>query len=182
MSNNMNLPLSRTMSTNYLSWQPTIGRNSTFVGLTKDQRDELGGVEYRAIKLLCRIVVCYYIGFHVMAFTMFLPWICKMKDYIHIVREDGISPAWWGFFTAMSSFNDLGITLTPNSMSSFATSIYVQVSMIWFMIIGNTGFPILLRLIIWILFHLAPDLSLTKESLGFLLDHPRRGFCFFFPR
>ena len=182
MSNNMNLPLSRTMSTNYLSWQPTIGRNSTFVGLTKDQRDELGGVEYRAIKLLCRFVVCYYIGFHVMAFTMFLPWICKMKDYIHIVREDGISPAWWGFFTAMSSFNDLGITLTPNSMSSFATSIYVQVSMIWFMIIGNTGFPILLRLIIWILFHLAPDLSLTKESLGFLLDHPRRWFNLLLPR
>lgn len=181
ISNNMNLPLSRTMSTNYLSWQPTIGRNSTFVGLTKDQRDELGGVEYRAIKLLCRIVVFYYVGFHVMAFIMLLPWICEMKNYIYVVRQDGISPAWWGFFTAMSSFNDLGITLTPNSMASFATSIYVQVVMIWFMIIGNTGFPILLRLIIWIMFHLAPDLSQTKESLGFLLDHPRRCFTLLFP-
>ena len=179
--NTLNLPLSRTMSTNYLSWQPTIGRNSTFVGLTKEQRDELGGVEYRAIKLLCRIVVFYYVGFHVMAFTMFLPWICRMKNYIQVVRSDGISPAWWGFFTAMSSFNDLGITLTPNSMASFATSIYIQVIMIWFMIIGNTGFPIMLRLIIWIMFHLAPDLSQTKESLGFLLDHPRRCFTLLFP-
>ena len=181
VSNTMNLPLSRTMSTNYLSWQPTVGRNSNFVGLTKEQRDELGGVEYRAIKLLCSIVVFYYVGFHVMAFTMFLPWICHMKNYIQVVRSDGISPAWWGFFTAMSSFNDLGITLTPNSMASFAPSIYVQVVMIWFMIIGNTGFPIMLRLIIWIMFHLAPDLSQTKESLGFLLDHPRRCFTLLFP-
>lgn len=181
VSNTMHLPLSRTMSTNYLSWQPTIGRNSTFVGLTKSQRDELGGVEYRAIKLLCRILVVYYIGFHIMAFTMLLPWICKMTHYIHVVRSDGVSPAWWGVFTAMSAFNDLGLTLTPDSMNSFSEARYPLIVMMWFIIIGNTGFPIFLRVIIWVMFHLAPDLSQTKESLGFLLDHPRRCFTLLFP-
>ncbi|CAL9736190.1 high-affinity potassium transport protein [Monosporozyma servazzii] len=180
-SNTMHLPLSRTMSTNYLSWQPTIGRNSTFVGLTKSQRDELGGVEYRAIKLLCRILVVYYVGFHIMAFTMLLPWICKMDHYIRVVRSGGVSPAWWGFFTAMSAFNDLGLTLTPDSMNSFSEARYPLVVMMWFIIIGNTGFPIFLRVIIWVMFHLAPDLSQTKESLGFLLDHPRRCFTLLFP-
>ena len=44
----------------YLSWQPTIGRNSAFVDLTEEQREELGGIEYRSLKLLAVILVCMY--------------------------------------------------------------------------------------------------------------------------
>jgi hypothetical protein len=44
----------------YLSWQPTVGRNSAFVDLTEDQREELGGIEYRALKLLAIILVCKF--------------------------------------------------------------------------------------------------------------------------
>ena len=174
-------PLSKTMSSNYLSWRPKVARNSNFIGLSKVQKDELGGVEYRAIKLLCRILVVYYVGFHIMAFVMLLPWICRDSKYAHIVREDGVSPAWWGFFTAMSAFNDLGLTLTPDSMGSFNTAVYPLVVMIWFIIIGNTGFPIFLRFIIWVMFKISPELSHMKESLGFLLDHPRRCFTMLFP-
>ena len=31
--------------TPYLSWEPTIGRNSAFPDLTEEQREELGGIE-----------------------------------------------------------------------------------------------------------------------------------------
>ena len=41
----------------YLSYTPTVGRNSAFVDLTEDQKDELGGLEYRALKLLAKILV-----------------------------------------------------------------------------------------------------------------------------
>ena len=41
----------------YLSWQPTIGRNSAFVDLTEDQREELGGIEYRSLKTLAIVLV-----------------------------------------------------------------------------------------------------------------------------
>ncbi|CCH59598.1 hypothetical protein TBLA_0B07820 [Henningerozyma blattae CBS 6284] len=165
----------------YLSYTPTIGRNSTFAGLNKSQRNELGGVEYRAIKLLCIIIAVYYFGFHVCSFVMLVPWISLKPHYKKIVREDGVSPAWWGFFTAMSAFNDLGLTLTPDSMSSFNSAIYPLLVMAWFIIIGNTGFPILLRFIIWILKIFSPDLSQMQESLQFLLDHPRRCFTLLFP-
>lgn len=40
----------------YLSYQPTVGRNSQFVDLTDEQRDELGGIEYRSLKLLGKIL------------------------------------------------------------------------------------------------------------------------------
>lgn len=45
----------------YLSWQPTIGRNSAFIGLTAEQKDELGGIEYRSLKTLSWVLIskCY---------------------------------------------------------------------------------------------------------------------------
>lgn len=173
--------IARTMSTSYLSWQPTIGRNSTFVGLSRSQKEELGGIEYTSIKLLCRILVIYYVGFLILSFVLMVPWILSRPKYEAIVRENGVSPTWWGFFTAMSAFADLGLTVTRDSMSSFNDTIYPLVVMIWFIIVGNTGFPVLLRFIIWVMFKLSPELSQTKENLGFLLDHPRRCFTLLFP-
>lgn len=41
----------------YLSWEPTVGRNSAFVDLTEEQREELGGIEYRSLKTLAVILV-----------------------------------------------------------------------------------------------------------------------------
>lgn len=173
--------LRRVMSTNYLSWVPTIGRNSTFVRLTDEQKEELGGVEYRAVKLLIKILVFYYLGFHIIAFCMFVGFIQVSPGYADQMRPLGFSPVWWGFFTAQSVFNDLGFTLTPNSMVPFYESVYTLVVASFFIVIGNTGFPVFLRFIIWILFKFAKPLSLFKESLGFLLDHPRRCFTLLFP-
>ncbi|ODV81240.1 potassium transport protein TRK1/TRK2 [Suhomyces tanzawaensis NRRL Y-17324] len=173
--------LSKCMSTNYLSWVPTVGRNSTFVHLSEEQKEELGGVEYRAVKLLIKILLCYYIGFHILAMVLLLAWVLHKPQYMAILRDQGVSPTWWAFFSAASSFNDLGLTVTADSMISFNRSTYVMIVVAFFVVIGNTGFPVFLRFIIWILFKFAKPLSLYKESLGFLLDHPRRCFTLLFP-
>ncbi|ODQ79041.1 hypothetical protein BABINDRAFT_18187, partial [Babjeviella inositovora NRRL Y-12698] len=168
------------MSANYLSWQPTIGRNSTFVALTDAQKEELGGVEYRAIKLLCKLLVIYYVGFHLVAGIMLLIWALCHTNIQVLIRAQGVNPRWWAFFTSASSFNDLGITLTYDSMMSFLKDVYVLLVSGFFIVIGNTGFPILLRFLIWIQFKFSSQLSLYRESLGFLLDHPRRCFTMLF--
>lgn len=41
-----------------LSRQATVGRNSEFHNLTKQDRERLGGIEYRSLKLLLKIVFC----------------------------------------------------------------------------------------------------------------------------
>jgi hypothetical protein len=41
-----------------LSRHVTIGRNSAFVGLTKKDWERIGGLEYRSLKLLVKIVFC----------------------------------------------------------------------------------------------------------------------------
>ncbi|KAF4759994.1 hypothetical protein HAV15_005881 [Penicillium sp. str.  len=166
----------------YLSWNATIGRNSTFVGLTEAQRDELGGIEYRALKTLALILICYMIGFHIIGVTCLVPWIVRAGKYGGYVDSIGLSRTWWGIFTSGSATNDLGFTLTPDSMTSFSDAIFPLLLMSFLIVIGNTGFPCMLRFIIWFLSILVPKGGAVWEELKFLLDHPRRCFTLLFPR
>jgi Trk-type K+ transport system membrane component len=85
------------------------------------------------------------------------------------------------FITANSAFTDLGFTLTPDSMISFQEAIWPLLLMSYLIIIGNTGFPIMLRVIIWVTSVYVPKESGIWEELKFLLDHPRRCFTLLFP-
>ncbi|PSR76230.1 cation transport protein-domain-containing protein [Coniella lustricola] len=165
----------------YLSWQPTLGRNSAFVGeLTDEQREELGGIEYRSLKTLSLILTLYFWGFWALSVVLLTPWIMH-SSYGSVVTGDGQGRPWWGIFTASSAFTDLGFTLTPDSMNSFNTAVYPLLVMSFFIVIGNTGFPVMLRFIIWVSSILAPRHSGLWEELRFLLDHPRRCFTLLFP-
>ncbi|KAL2220435.1 potassium uptake transporter [Thermoascus aurantiacus ATCC 26904] len=166
----------------YLSYKPTIGRNSKFLDLTEEQREELGGIEYRSLKLLAKIVVAYYVFFHVFGAICLIGWIHgssrQYKDYLESLGQD---KTWWGIYSSMTTYNNLGFTLTPDSMIHFRTAIFPMLLMTFLMYVGNTAYPCLLRLIIWILFKLVPRNSALKEPLNFLLDHPRRCYTLLFP-
>lgn len=82
-------------ATPYLSWQPTIGRNSAFVDLTEDQREELGGIEYRSLKTLALVLVSYYVIFHLLGVVILLPWIVHSSTWGPVVDGDGQSRVWW---------------------------------------------------------------------------------------
>ena len=82
----------------YLSWQPTIGRNSQFVDLSEAQREELGGIEYRSLKTLAIVLVCYFIGFHLLGVIVFVPWILESRKYGSVVTSDGQNRTWWYVF------------------------------------------------------------------------------------
>lgn len=79
----------------YLSWTPTVGRNSAFVDLTEEQREELGGIEYRALKLLAVVLVSYFVGFHLLGMICLLPWVVNDAKYSGKLQEVGVSPVWW---------------------------------------------------------------------------------------
>lgn len=66
-------------------------------------------------------------------------------------------------------------------MNSFQFAILPLLLMSFLIIIGNTGFPIMLRFIIWIMSICVPRGSAVWEELRFLLDHPRRCFTLLFP-
>ncbi|KAF3392760.1 Low-affinity potassium transport protein [Penicillium rolfsii] len=166
----------------YLSWNATVARNSNFVDLTEEQRDELGGIEYRALKTLAVVLISYYVGFHLLGVICLVPWIVTVNTWGSVVTADGVGRPWWAIFTSASAFNDLGFTLTPDSMTSFQRAVFPLLLLTFLIIIGNTGFPCMLRLIIWTLSKFARQGTALWEELKFLLDHPRRCFTLLFPR
>ena len=128
-----------------------------------------------------------------------VPWIIRTDTWGSVVDGDGQSRTWWyemklfklfdvgadtslrGIFTPGSMFNDLGFTLTPDSMASFQEAVVPLLLGSFLIVIGNTGFPCMLRFVIWISSLLVPRNSGVWEEFKFLLDHPRRCFTLLFP-
>ncbi|KAI7277341.1 potassium transport protein TRK1/TRK2 [Hortaea werneckii] len=178
-----------------LSDQVTIGRNSNFHNLTPRDREELGGVEYRSLKLLLKITLGYFFGLHLLGALCLAPWIvnapAKYREYL---ASQGQGNVWWAFYSAQTMVDNLGFTLTPDSMISFRDATWPMLVMSFLAFAGNTCYPILLRCVIWIMYQLAPDSAkggswkgrrlftgTTGQSLRFLLDHPRRCYTLLFP-
>ncbi|KAL2758874.1 hypothetical protein ACRALDRAFT_2052263, partial [Sodiomyces alcalophilus JCM 7366] len=165
-----------------LSRSVTIGRNSRFFNLTEEDRETLGGVEYRSLKLLLKITSAYFVLGHLLGAICLIPWIhnapSKYKDWL---QESGQNETWWAIYSAQTMFNNLGLTLTPDSMMTFRDATWPMIVMTLLAFAGNTCYPVFLRLIIWISSKFVPRESVTGETLRFLLDHPRRCYTLLFP-
>ena len=85
-----------TRDTLSLSRTATIGRNSDFRNLTSEDYERLGGIEYRALKLLLKIVTGYFFGLHLFGAISLVGWILhadpKYRDYL---AECGQGSVWW---------------------------------------------------------------------------------------
>lgn len=77
--------------------------------------------------------------------------------------------------------DNLGFTLTPDSMAQFKDATWPILAMTFLAFAGNTLYPVFLRLLIWIASKIVPGKSTLSEPLQFLLDHPRRCYTLLFP-
>jgi Trk-type K+ transport system membrane component len=77
--------------------------------------------------------------------------------------------------------DNLGFTLTPDSMISFRDAIWPMIVFSFLAFAGNTLYPVFLRLVIWTMSKIVPRTSQMQEPLSFLLNHPRRCYTLLFP-
>ncbi|KAJ7270035.1 cation transport protein-domain-containing protein [Mycena haematopus] len=168
----------------YISFDVIVGRNSAFHQLTKEQQDELGGVEYRALKALLWIVAGYHIGVQLIAFTVIAPYIAQPRwgdNFLPPKQHRKIHSTWFSIFQVVSAYTNTGMSLVDQSMVPFQRAYAMIVFMVLLVLAGNTAFPIFLRFTIWTLSRIVPKGSRASETLHFLLDHPRRCFIYLFP-
>ncbi|KAF7351098.1 Potassium transport protein [Mycena sanguinolenta] len=168
----------------YISFDLIVGRNSAFHQLTREQQDELGGVEYRALNALLWIVAGYHIGVQLIAFTVIAPYITQSRwreDFLPPMQHKKIHSTWFSAFQVVSAYTNTGMSLVDQSMVPFQQAYAMIFFMVLLVLAGNTAFPIFLRFTIWTLSRLVPEDSRANETLHFLLDHPRRCFIYLFP-
>ncbi|KOC07232.1 hypothetical protein AFLA70_580g000490 [Aspergillus flavus AF70] len=176
------MPLSKDLALPNLSSNATVGRNSQFHNLTERDRELLGGIEYRSLKLLLKIVTAYFFGLHLIGAICLVAWIQHADPkYRQYLEECGQGNVWWGFYSAQTMVNNLGFTLTPDSMISFRETTFPMILMSFLAYAGNTCYPCMLRLVIWLLLKLCPKQWSVNEPLTFLLKHPRRCYTLLFP-
>ncbi|KAE8145350.1 cation transporter [Aspergillus avenaceus] len=175
------ISLSKSSELPCVSSQATLGRNSSFYNLTAEDREKLGGIEYRSLKVLLKIVVGYFIGLHIIGAICIVGWIqYAAPKYRTYIAECGQDHIWWAFYSAQTMVSNLGLTLTPDSMISFRDAIFPMLIMSILAYAGNNAYPCLLRLIIWSVSKSVPKNSSLKESLGYLLKYPRRCYTLLF--
>lgn len=79
-----------------LSSQATQSRNSRFNNLTAADCEMLGGIEYRALKLLLKIVTGYFLGLHLFGAICLVGWILHADPkYRNYLAECGQGNVWW---------------------------------------------------------------------------------------
>ncbi|KAI9785960.1 MAG: hypothetical protein M1839_008226 [Geoglossum umbratile] len=180
-----------------------IGRNSTFHDVSEAQLEKLGGVEYRAITFLSILVPVYFVLWQLLGCLGVGAYLARNKA--SFTKANGINPwygppeavgitfdilltafalRWTGAFFAVSAFNNSGMSILDANMTPFQFSYYMLITMGLLILAGNTCYPIFLRLIIWVLQALIPggeNYREYRETLQFLLDHPRRCYTNLFP-
>ena len=166
-----------------LSANAIMGRNSNFTNLSEEDRERLGGIEYRALKLLLKLILCYYTSLHLIGIICLTPWIRLTGDpkYREYLASCGINTTFWAIFSSGTMSNNLGFTLTPDSMIQFRDAVFPIFIMTILAYAGHTFYPVCLRVLIWTLSKIYRKDHKIQEPLHFLLDHPRRCYTLLFP-
>ena len=79
---------------------------------------ELGGVEYRALRLLGWLLPAYTF-FCIVFIMLFLMTYCARKAIaatIHNSQPGELNPQWWAFFISVSGYSNTGLSLLDQSM------------------------------------------------------------------
>lgn len=106
-----------------------VSRNSQFHDLTAAEREELGGVEYKAVSFLSLVVFLYFILFILCGIIGMGGWL--EANHPDVTRSNGLSPFWTGAFFAVSAFVNSGMSLLDANMTALQLK-YVHISRLYY--------------------------------------------------
>lgn len=161
------------------------GRNAQFHDLTAEEREQLGGCEYRALKILSVIVPTYFFLWQVLGCLALGAW--TNNNLPGPALANGINPWWLGIFNGVSAFNNSGMSLLDANMIPFESAYFVLITMGLMILAGNTAYPIFLRMImagalkVLRLTTAENDYTEIKDTFHFILKYPRRVYTNLFP-
>jgi potassium uptake Trk family protein len=167
----------------YLSFKPRLDSRGRFLELSEHDRLELGGVEYRALQALLFILVGYQVFWLTMGTVFLVPYAYRSttRAILRDAQPGGLNPGWWAFFAAVTEFANGGLNVLNANFIPFSGKPFILITAGVLAFLGQTQFPIFLRLSIWIMKKLCPKESRFRNTLDFLLQHPRRCFLYLFP-
>ncbi|KAK4892956.1 hypothetical protein LTR27_008684 [Elasticomyces elasticus] len=169
----------------YLSFEPKLDQKGRLRGLSSEESEELGGVEYRALQSLCWILPTYTAFWIFLSMVILTPYAVAYPPIAETIRTSqpgSLSPGWWGVFISVSSYTNCGLDLLKSSMMPFRNKWLILIVSGGAVAAGNTFYPIFLRIYVWLISEVIPKNSEMYHGLSFLLHHPRRCYLWLFDR
>ncbi|EIN11405.1 TrkH-domain-containing protein [Punctularia strigosozonata HHB-11173 SS5] len=161
-----------------------IGRNSFFDldGLTDEQIEEVGGVEYTALTILSWLVPAFFVVTQLICFIVFYAYLKTVHTYDSVFDSQPrqVPIAWFSFFQVLSAYTGGGLSLVDAGMGVFLPAFPLVIILGFLIIVANILMPVFLRWTVYALYRLVPQ-SQERAALQFLLDHPRRCYLYLFP-
>eukprot|EP01103_Thecamoeba_quadrilineata_P018025 TRINITY_DN6652_c0_g1_i1.p1 TRINITY_DN6652_c0_g1~~TRINITY_DN6652_c0_g1_i1.p1 ORF type:complete len:512 (-),score=41.30 TRINITY_DN6652_c0_g1_i1:161-1696(-) len=136
----------------------------------------------RTCILLITVVLAYWILFQLVAFLilgLYMEYSSSAHQILKTSVPFRIPPWWWAFFHSTTSFNNAGMSLFQNNLVPCQTDQLILLVLSFNIIFGNTLFPVVLRIIIWVLSKIT--YGLNKECFIHLLQEPRHYYTHLFP-
>ncbi|KAJ7145738.1 cation transport protein-domain-containing protein [Mycena epipterygia] len=191
LQRNLTLPYTKTLDAKDVPWLGlvldglVVGRNSAFrtEELSDEQLEFIGGVEYRALRLLSYLIPVYFVATQLFSFILFAPWLSATTQYdaVFTAQPRLVKKPWYSFFVVLGAYSGGGLSLVDLGMLPFQSAYLMIFALIFVILAGNHALPIFLRLVIWSWSKITPPGSETNKTLSFLLQHPRRCFLYLFP-
>ncbi|GAW07737.1 hypothetical protein LENED_009748 [Lentinula edodes] len=186
----LTMPYTRTVEGSNVSWlspnsEIVVGPNSDFhvETLSDDLVEQIGGIEYVALRWLSYMVPLYFIGTQLISFILFAPWLSATHQYDDVFANQLriVQKPWFSLFQVMGAYTGGGLSLVDEGMVPFQSAYLMVFSLMFVILAGNHALPIFLRLVIWIGSKISKPGSESEKAFSFLLDHPRRCFVYLFP-
>ncbi|KAJ7725300.1 potassium transporter [Mycena maculata] len=189
LERNMTLPYTETFVAQDVPWLTfdglVVGRNSAFrtETLSDEQLEFIGGVEYRALRLLSYVIPIYFVSTQLFTFILFAPWLSVTKEYdaVFTAQAKLVQKPWYSLFIVLGAYSGGGLSLVDEGMIPFQSAYLMIFGLMFAILAGNHALPIFLRLVIWSWYKVTSPGSETNKTLSFLLQHPRRCFLYLFP-
>ncbi|CAE7579060.1 TRK2 [Symbiodinium natans] len=139
-------------------------------------------MEYKALGKVLKIMLGYWLVSHFLgALVFYLYFKIRQNEIQEKFHREGLHPLYHALYLSVSSFQNNGLVMTPSSVMDFVRSPILLTTVGVLIVLGNTGLPIMVRLIAAIWRRSTRPHSETRRVLDFLMEHPRRCFTHMFP-
>jgi len=138
-------------------------------------------LEYMALGKVLKIVLGFIFMAQLTGFLVIYIFAVGDAAFLRQLENWKVGPAWHSFYLVVSSFQNNGLTLMPNSVESLNRKPVPLMASAMLILVGNTCFAICIRLIASVMLKCTRKDSQDRKAYTFLLEHPRRCFTHLFP-
>ncbi|XP_057768485.1 sodium transporter HKT1-like [Salvia miltiorrhiza] len=128
----------------------TIDQQTQSIAIHQEEEEEAVYNSNKSLKILTYLITCYLVLLHALGSTLISIYLSLTPTAAKILKIKRINPQVFAIFTTVSTFANCGFVPTNENMIVFRNNSGLLLILIPLILMGNTLYPVFLRLAIWL--------------------------------